>query len=79
VHVSALSSARQGLDDVSRRSGLRVPSAEIDELFALKRGDSGHGAEQGTEVLLGKAAEARRLTGHRRRLVAFFCPEQRGR
>jgi hypothetical protein len=53
VDVWARRGLRKGLNDVYRRTGLRIPAAEIDERLALLRSGGRDAREQSGEVLLG--------------------------
>ena len=59
--------ARERLDHVRRRAGLRVPAPEIDERLAVRGCGRGDAREQRPEVLLGQPLDSRRPDPHRAR------------
>src|SRR5262249_22443908 len=55
----------QRVDDVLRRSGLRVSAPEIDDRLAFERGRGGDAGEQGAQVLLREPVKPGRPWAHR--------------
>ena len=57
--------ARERLDHVRRRAGLRVPAPEIDESLSVGSRCRGDARKQRPEVLLGQPLDSRRRDPHR--------------